>query len=394
MNIYLADLQESDFYPLALTRPIAELRAGILTLAQKWEKITGNQPSPLCRAALRDKYPPLYDVPDNLVIDARLIPDSAIWRELTQLNPGESLFIEERWVGTRLQNGLSANHPFQFESEGKVESKENPFFMSSCYDLFLKADELIRQDFELLTSKRASHAVGPACTIIGDPSQLFLEEGARITASIINLNDGPVYLGKNAEIMEGCAIRGPLALGEGCVVKMGAKLYGPSYFGPECRIGGEVSNSVMMGYSNKGHDGFLGNSVLGEWCNLGADTNTSNLKNNYSEVRTWSYTSESFESKGLVFCGLLMGDHSKCSINTMFNTGTVVGVSANIFGNGFPPKFIPSFSWGGSEKMSVFELEKAFDLAEKVCKRRGVTFSAKDRQILSEIFEFSRKFRI
>ena len=246
-------------------------------------------------------------------------------------------------------------------------------------------------DFELLTAGRESSPVDPTNTVIGD--RIFLEEGARATASILNTTTGPIYLAKDAEIMEGCVVRGGLALGEHSALKLGAKIYGATTLGPHCKVGGEVNNAVLIGYSNKGHDGFLGNSALGEWCNLGADTNNSNLKNNYDSVKAWSYVSKRFAPTGQQFCGLVMGDHSKSGINTMFNTGTVVGVSANIYGAGFPRNFIPSFTWGGPQGTMNYRLDKALDTADRMMKRRGLEVNEVERAILEHIHDLTAEYR-
>src|SRR5690606_24924204 len=250
----------------------------------------------------------------------------------------------------------------------------------------------LEDDFELLTDGRRSQPI-PATNNIINGQNIFIEEGAKLEFVTLNASFGPIYIGKDAEIMEGSIIRGPFALCEHATVKLGAKIYGPTTVGPHSKVGGEVNNSVIFGYSNKGHDGFMGNSVLGEWCNLGADTNNSNLKNNYAEVRLWDYNTESFARTGLQFCGLMMGDHSKCGINTMFNTGTVVGVSANIFGSGFPRNFIPSYSWGGAAGMTTFKTDKAFEVAREVMKRRNLEFTEQDEKIMEHVFEITAKYR-
>ena len=258
--------------------------------------------------------------------------------------------------------------------------------------LTTKNGEAIKQDFELITKGRDSQIISESINII-NPDQVFIEEGAKLEFVTLNASSGPIYIGKDTEIMEGSNIRGPFALCEYATVKLGAKIYGPTTIGPHCKVGGEVNNSVLFGYSNKGHDGFLGNSVLGEWCNLGADTNNSNLKNNYAEVRLWDYNTEGFAKTGLQFCGLMMGDHSKCGINTMFNTGTVVGVSANIFGSGFPRNFIPSFSWGGNGGFTTYLTKKAFEVANIVMARRDIEFTEQDAAILEHVFEEAKKYR-
>ncbi|HAA19533.1 MAG TPA: glucose-1-phosphate thymidylyltransferase, partial [Cytophagales bacterium] len=266
--------------------------------------------------------------------------------------------------------------------------------ISQVWHIFQKNGEQIRADFEAITQGR--HSAGLDCphtTLLGKEN-IFVEEGAKVTAAILNAERGPIYLGKNSEIQEGAIIRGPLALGEGSVVNMGAKLRGDNTVGPWCKVGGEVSNSVLFAYSSKGHDGFIGNTVIGEWCNLGADTNTSNLKNNYAPVKLWNYKKGGFVNSGQQFCGLIMGDHSKTGINTMLNTGTVVGVSANIFGPGFPRNFIPSFAWGGSQGFTTFQIRKAFEVAERVMPRRNRELDEAEKGILQTVFDASAEYRI
>ena len=254
------------------------------------------------------------------------------------------------------------------------------------WDIFSKNGDAIKQDFDLITKNKTSLHLSKSNTVIGDPKLIFLEEGAIVEASILNTTAGPIYIGKDAEVMEGSMVRGPFALGEHSALKLGTKIYGPTTVGPHSKIGGEVNNSVIFGYSNKGHDGFLGNSVIGEWCNLGADTNNSNLKNNYSSVKLYNYSKKAMLDSGLQFCGLIMGDHSKCGINTMFNTGTVVGVGANIFGGGFPPTHIPSYSWGGADGMMEYQFEKMIETADRVFQRRNLFISELDISILRTIF--------
>ena len=244
----------------------------------------------------------------------------------------------------------------------------------------------------MITKNRKSQPI-PAGVNTVNQENIFLEEGAKLTFCTLNASTGPIYIGKDAEIMEGCIVRGALAMCDNSVLKLGAKIYGATTIGPHSKVGGEVNNSVLMGYSNKGHDGFLGNSVLGEWCNLGADTNNSNLKNNYAEVRLWDYNTGRFAKTGLQFCGLMMGDHSKCGINTMFNTGTVVGVSANIFGSGFPRNFIPSFSWGGASGFTVYKTNKVFEVANEVMKRRKISFDDIEKRILENVYELTKQYR-
>jgi len=273
-----------------------------------------------------------------------------------------------------------------------IEFEDEIIQIVNTWDIFEKNDIAIREDYDYLTRDRKSELIPKSVNVIA-PENIFIEEGAKLEFVTLNASTGPIYIGKNSEIMEGSVIRGPFALCEEAQVKLATKVYGATTVGPHSRIGGEVNNSVLFGYSNKGHDGFLGNSVLGEWCNIGADSNSSNLKNNYDEVRLWSYETEGFARTGLQFCGLMMGDHSKCGINTMFNTGTVVGVSTNIFGSGFPRNFVPSFSWGGASGFTTYITKKAFETAKIVMVRRKVEFTEEDAKIMEHIFEETKKFR-
>jgi UDP-N-acetylglucosamine diphosphorylase/glucosamine-1-phosphate N-acetyltransferase len=243
-----------------------------------------------------------------------------------------------------------------------------------------------------LTKGRKSQPLNNSCRNIGK-GKIFIEEGASANDTTFNTTTGCIYIGKDAEVMEGSVVRGPFALCEHSVLKMSSKIYGATTIGPHSKVGGEVNNSVVFGYSNKAHDGFLGNSVIGEWCNLGADTNNSNLKNNYANVKLWNYSGENFIDTGLQFCGLIMGDHSKCGINTMFNTGTVAGVSSNIFGSGFPRNFIPSFSWGGAQGFTTYRFEHAIETAQLVMQRRNTELTDNDKDILKYIFDNDEKFR-
>ncbi|MFL5752485.1 MAG: GlmU family protein, partial [Bacteroidia bacterium] len=274
-----------------------------------------------------------------------------------------------------------------------IESKAENLVITFVWDIFSRNGKAFADDFELLTKGRKSQILSKSNRVIGK-GKIFIEKGASVECAVLNTTNGDIYIGKDAVVMEGCFLRGPIGLCEHAELKMGAKIYGPSTFGPYCKVGGEVNNSVLFGYTNKGHDGFLGNSVLGEWCNLGADTNTSNLKNNYGNVKIWNYGAEEMVDTGMQFCGLFMGDHSKCGINTMFNTGTVVGVNANIYGGDFPINFIPSFSWGGAEFFEDYKLHKALEVAERVMSRRNVNLSQADREILTHVFEYSKRYRV
>jgi UDP-N-acetylglucosamine diphosphorylase/glucosamine-1-phosphate N-acetyltransferase len=268
-----------------------------------------------------------------------------------------------------------------------IESGSDVLKINNTWEIFQYNGRALQEDFQLLTAGRNSQPLSDSNRHTGN--QLFIEEGAKIECSILNSSTGPIYIGKEAEIMEGCMIRGPFSLGDHSTVKMGAKIYGPTTVGPHCKVGGEINHSVFFGYSNKAHDGFMGQSVIGEWCNIGADTNTSNLKNTYEDIKLWNYADKTFVDTGLQFCGLIMGDHSKCGINTMFNTGTVVGISSNIFGPGYQRNFIPSFVWGGTSGLKAYDVNKAIAVARRVYARRNKEFTEVDEQILRSAYTFA-----
>lgn len=377
--------------PLAFTRPIAEFRVGILTIAEKWQKYLNACTSYLTENYLSEKYP-LKISAYNLFINSAVCPDESLLYAIDSLQEGQSLFSGDLLIAVRLNE--SAAKEFDIRRTDIYESLQyDGSFTRIEYpeNIFSFNDSEIRKDFKLLTKGRTSAEISSTNTVIGD--QIFIEEGADIECSTFNTKIGPVYIGKRALIMEGCHIRGAFAMGDDSVLKMGAKIYGMTSIGPHCKIGGEVNNSVVFANSSKGHEGYLGNSVLGEWCNIGADTNNSNMKNNYAEVKLWDYNKEGFRKTGLQFCGLIMADHAKCAINTMFNTGTVVGVSANIFGSGFPRNFVPDFSWGGNQGFEVYPLNKVFDTAKRVYLRRNTDFNNAEEKILSKVFELTEKYR-
>jgi UDP-N-acetylglucosamine diphosphorylase/glucosamine-1-phosphate N-acetyltransferase len=389
MQIILFDGAEREhLLPLTYTRPMGTLRWGILTIAEKWEHDMGIIPGFLTVDYLQTKYPYLPgDI--NLYLNGGLCPDPSLLEAIDSLEDGQALVSGEELLAYKSSSQWDGN-----EWEEDVDSFEYESEFTLCrrpYDLFSLNGQELERDFERLTKGRESAALSSTNTIIGD--RIFLEEGASVEAAILNSTTGPIYIGKEASILEGSVVRGGLALCEHSQLKLSAKIYGPTTIGPHSKVGGEVSNCVIQGYSNKGHDGFMGNSVLGEWCNIGADTNTSNLKNNYDQVRLWSYPKGGFEKTGLQFCGLIMGDHSKCGINTMFNTGTVVGVSANIFGAGFPRNYIPSFTWGGPSGMTEYRFEKAMETAERVMSRRNIELDDIERGILQHIFDETSAFR-
>ncbi len=376
--------------PFTFTRPVADIRVGILKASEKWNKLTGAQISFLTQDYLQKKFPRKTE--KALAVNGSWLPDAEALQALNSLKDDEALYFGKvflaGYIGETEKNlsFVAERRPVQLSSE--------PVLLQKTWQIFQFNGSEIGKDFALLTKGRTSQPVNDPHTIVYGADQIFIEEGAKIKAAVLNAEGGPIYIGKNAEIQEGALIRGPFALCEGSTVNMGAKLRGDTTVGPFSKVGGEISNSVIFGYSNKGHEGFLGNSVLGEWCNLGADTNTSNLKNNYAPVKLWDYTRGGFANTGLQFCGLMMGDHSKCGINTMFNTGTVVGVGANIFGDGFPRNFIPSFSWGGAAGFSTFTMVKFEETAKAVFGRRGLEWTPAEKEILDKVFDLTKSYRI
>lgn len=394
-NVILFDNEVWDnLLPITYTRPVGELRVGILTIREKWEKWSNTKVSFITQDHLSEKYPMTIQS-DNIVINGSLLPLPGICKLIEQMEPNEALLQNDELIAARLNESQFQNliEDQEIEELQGFDIGDTPLLkINNLWDIFGKNDQAVKIDFELLTKNRTSQPLSDTNRVTA-PDQIFLEPGATVEHAILNASKGPIYIGKDALIMEGCIIRGPLAMNEKSVLKMGAKIYGATTLGPHCKVGGEVNNVVFTGYSNKGHDGFLGNSVIGEWCNLGADTNASNMKNNYSEVKLWNYAKERFAKTGLQFCGLVMADHSKCGINTMFNTGTVIGVSANIYGGGYPRNFIPSFSWGGDQKYTTYTLEKALDTARAMMKRRDQELTALDQEILKEVFMKDRSYR-
>ncbi|WP_298894438.1 GlmU family protein [uncultured Psychroserpens sp.] len=389
MNYILFDgPSRPNLLPFTFTRPVADIRVGILTIREKWEKHLGFTITTLTEEYLSEKYP-MVEMDENVMINASYLPNKELVAIIKGLEENQAVFQNEDVIAFFSKN---TQDEINFETYEAIEYDEPVLKIEHTWDIFATNGDAIQADFDLLTRDRQSQPIPSSNQVLGTQN-VFIEEGAKLEYVTLNANSGPIYIGKDAEIMEGSIIRGPFALCDHATVKLGAKIYGPTTVGPHSKVGGEVNNSVIFGYSNKGHDGFLGNSVLGEWCNLGADTNNSNLKNNYAEVRLWDYQTEGFARTGLQFCGLMMGDHSKCGINTMFNTGTVVGVSANIFGSGFPRNFIPSFSWGGHSGFTTYVTKKAFEVAEVVMKRRNIDFSEVDKAILEHVFEETKKWR-
>ncbi|HZY35049.1 MAG TPA: putative sugar nucleotidyl transferase [Mucilaginibacter sp.] len=377
--------------PLTFTRPVADLRIGILTIAQKWAKYLHSDISFYTQPWLAGKFPLKFEA-ENLFINGAACPDEFLLEEIEKLQGGQALKFEDRLIALK----LAEKEPIAFNPEDYIDKaaalRHSPVILKYPEDIFRKNDAELRKDFKLLTAGRRSASISPTNTIIGN--DFFAEEGAIADCSTFSSLNGPIYLAGNTEVWEGTHIRGGFALCEHSQIKMGTKIYGATTVGPYCRVGGEVNNAVIWGYSNKGHEGYLGNAVLGEWCNIGADSNNSNLKNNYDDVKVWDYTTGRFRQTGLQFCGLIMADHAKCAINTMFNTGTIVGVSANVFGAGFPRHFIPDFSWGGPHGYEVYSLKRMFETAEKVFARRDHRqFDDNEKHILKTVFEMTEEYR-
>ncbi|WP_300671464.1 GlmU family protein [Soonwooa sp.] len=384
MQLVFSDAQYwEDFLPLSFTRPVAEIRVGILTFSERWKKLLEIESSYyITEDFLQEKFKKPA-AGQSLFIVPNFLPSESLLQQIKDLKAGEALVYDnELLVANINMENFSLN---QIEKMSDVT--EEILFFKKPTDLFSYNDKAIDFDFELLTKGRTSQDLSSTCGFLGDKKDLFIEEGAVLEFATINCKTGKIYIGKDAEVMEGCNLRGPIALCEHSKFNLGAKIYGPTTIGPHSKVGGEVNNIVVFGFSNKGHDGFVGNSVIGEWCNLGADTNSSNLKNNYASVKLWNYKSKRFEDTGLQFCGLVMGDHSKTAINTQLNTGTVVGVAANIFKSGFPPNLVENFSWGGMKGDEKFKIGKAYEVCEKVMERRKVALTDEDKHILNFIYE-------
>lgn len=374
--------------PFTFTRPVADIRVGILTIREKWEKFLGTTTTTVTEEYLSEKFP-MVELDENIMINASYCPNEVLVEMISFLKPFQAIVKDEEVIAFYTTSDQEEVH---FEDYEWLECEEDVLRIENSWDIFQKNDQAIREDFLLLTEDRVSQPIPSTVQVLGREN-VFIEEGAVLNFCTLNATTGPIYIGKDAEIMEGSVIRGPFALGEHAQVKLGTKIYGATTVGPHCRVGGEVNNSVLFAYSNKGHDGFLGNAVLGEWCNIGADSNNSNLKNNYESVKLWDYETERFVNTGLQFCGLMMGDHSKCGINTMFNTGTVVGVSANIFGAGFPRNYIPNFTWGGAQGTQVYLPKKAFETAKIVMARRNVEFTSQEEAILTHVFNETKEWK-
>tara|TARA_A100001035_G_scaffold118460_1_gene93046 strand:+ start:284 stop:1441 length:1158 start_codon:yes stop_codon:yes gene_type:complete len=382
MNVILFDTNRSNYYPLSFSRPISFFRVGILTIKEKWEQYFSSV------SVKTDKYLsykfPIILKDDNIWINAKTIPSTDLYTEINNLRVGESLEKDGELIAFRNSN-------FEKSKLNKIDSNVKIKTIENLTDIFKFNSEEINLDFKFLTEGKKSNDIDDSNRLLGN--KIYIEKGAKISCTILNAQDGPIYIGKDTEVMEGSIIKGPFAMLNNSQVKLGSRIYGGTTVGPFSKVAGEINNSILFGFSSKAHEGYLGNSIIGEWCNLGAGTNVSNLKNNYEKVKIWNYQTNKFKSTELQFCGLIMGDHSKSSINTMFNTGTVVGVGANIYGSGFPRNFIPSFSWGGALGFSIYKLNSFFSTAEKVFKRRDKTFDDIEKQILFNIYNMTKVYR-
>lgn len=388
--ILFDDYSRSNLLPFTYTKPVSEIRFGILTITEKWEKHLNVKMSFQTQEFLSKKYPTIISS-DNIFINGKICPNQELIKIISSLDKNAAIKSGNDLIAFRTEEKTIID--LEALLKDATEVSKSYISIKNVWDIFSKNTQALQNDFELITKGRKSESLSSSNTLIGSTQFLFIEEGAKVEASVLNTTTGPIYISKHAEVMEGSLIRGPFSLGEHSALKLGTKIYGATTIGPHCKVGGEVNNSVIFGYTNKAHDGFLGNSVIGEWCNLGADSNNSNLKNNYANVKVFNYKAEAMKDSQLQFCGLMMGDHSKCGINTMFNTGTVVGVAANIFGGGFPPTHIPSFTWGGADKSETYKLNKMFETAQRVFDRRGIEFNEIEKNILTHLFSITEKFR-
>lgn len=389
-NIVLFDvpLTKTNLLPLSYTRPVSDLRVGIMTLAEKWESLLPGSYSNITDEYLSEKFPASL-TGDDIFIASDVVASQPLASRIVSLKPGEALLKDDVLIAVRGNREMIDNRELtvNMEFDGEIDR------IGFLYDIFILNDKAVKADFEQITSGRMSHPLSGTNTVIGDPSLIFIEEGASVEGCFLNTKGGPIYIGRDAEVMEGSCLRGPVALCEGSHVNMGTRIYGATTIGPASKVGGELNNVVIIGYSNKAHDGFLGNAVIGEWCNIGAGCVASNLKNDYTEIKLWNYNAHRFTRTGLQFCGLMMGDHSKAGINTMFNTATVLGVGVNVYGSGFQRNFLASFSEGSRAGFTDVPMSKFFDIASRVMARRGKILTDVDRRIYEHINEMAHNFK-
>ena len=384
MNVILFDKNPKLFYPLSLTRPISEFKIGIFTIKQKWSQYYDNI-SYSCEQHLNNIYPTLI-AKNNLWIDSTIIPNNNLIVELNSLKNGEALYQDDILIAF-------VSEKFKLEKLYKRKTSLKIIRINTLTDIFTINSSEIRNDFKLIEKKDNSLLDRKSIKVFGDNTDIYIHPNAKLKNATLNSENGPIFIDEDCDIMENVSIRGPFSINKSSVVKMGAKIYEGCSIGPFCKIGGEVSNSVFFGYSSKSHDGFIGNSVIGKWCNLGADTNNSNLKNNYSNVKLWNYEFQSFVDTGLQFCGMIMGDHSKTGINTMINTGSVIGVGVNLFGPGFTRNFIPSFSWGGSNGFTEHKFNMFKETSIRVMKRRNKCFDKNQSNLYETVFDMTKRYR-
>lgn len=389
--ILFDDASRESLKPLSYIRPVCDIRVGIMTIREKWEKYLETKTSTLTEAYLSKKYP--IELSDSMIlINGSICPTEELVEEIKKLSLNQVLVFDDESGDSHIIAIYKTKDDFISDSDEseKIEYKKEFTRIVNTWDIFVHNDKEIRKDFDLITKGRKSAKISETNKLI-NPDNIFVEEGAKIECSSLNATEGPIYIGKDAEIMEGSMVRGTFAMCEHSVLKLGTKIYGATTLGPYAKVAGELANVVIFGYSNKAHDGYIGSSVIGEWCNIGADSNASNLKNTYEEVRLWSIEKNTFVPTGQTFCGTIFGDHTKCGINTMFNTGTVLGISSNIFGHGYQRNFIPSFAWGGNAGLKLYELEKSLEVARKMMARRGVELSKEDEDILKYIYQSTLK---
>ncbi|MFA5573750.1 MAG: putative sugar nucleotidyl transferase [Brumimicrobium sp.] len=380
MNIILHDYNNHlTFAPLTLTRPVGNLRAGMWTNDERWQFYRPNASVSFQTESYLSKRFATNQIEDNFWVNAAVIPNEFILNEIEKLNQDESLFVNDIFVAHR-------GKEFNINRTNAIQS-DKIVILENRWDLFQKNDQILKADFAAYTKNKTSKKLSSTNTLLGDENQLFIEEGAVVECAVLNVKEGPIYIGKDAEIMEGSVVRGGLAMAERSVLKLSTKVYGATSLGPHCKVGGEVNNVIFQAYSNKGHDGFIGNSLIGEWCNLGADTNCSNLKNNYGNVKTYNYHTKKVEQTNVQFMGVVMGDFSKTSINTMLNTATVIGISANIFCSEFPPKYVSNFSWGGLYKSPIYDLDRVLESIYKMMERRGKSLTLAEKEIIVHLFK-------
>ena len=375
MNIILFDPQPArdNLLPLTYTRPVAELLVGMMTMRRRWEHFIPGDYSYDTVDYLKELFP-MAAADDSLRIAGNIVADALMADAVKALAPGEALYAGERLIAVR------GSETSRRDYNGDIIAVDR------LYDIFMLNGRVIEGDFALMTAGRTGAPIPDSVTVIGDRARLFISPGATVEGAIINVKNGPVYIGDGSEVMEGIVMRGPIAVCDSATINMGTKIYGATTIGTHSKVGGEINNAVIFPYSNKAHDGFLGNAVIGSWCNLGAGCVASNLKNDYTPIKLWNYPAQRFLPTGLQFCGLIMGDHSKAGINTMFNTATVIGVGVNIHGTGFPRNFVASFSEGGAATgFSDVSMTKFFDIATRVMARRGISLTDADRRLFHAI---------